>query len=86
MNKLKFLKEGNRFYHFIYTEDKKYMIEREEFEGPYKTWWHVFKREADGLYYTIMSPYFKLRADAMAWVCEHYYPGWKLQKKLTKFK
>lgn len=86
MNKLKFLKEGNRFYHFIYTEDKEYMIEREESKGPYKTWWHVFRREADGLYHTVMGPYFKLRADAIAWVCEHYYPDCKLQKKLVKMK
>ena len=62
------------------------MIEREESKGPYKTWWYVSRRETDGLYYTIMSPYFKLRADAMAWVCEQYYPGQKFQKKLVKFK
>lgn len=86
MNKLKFLKEGNRFYHFVYTEDKEYMIEREEFEGPYKAWWHVYKKETDGLYHTIMSPYFKLRADAIAWVCETYYPSYKPQKKLVKLK
>lgn len=84
MNKLKFLKEGNRFYHFIYTEDKEFLIQREDFDNSYKTWWYVSRKEADGLYRGI-SPYFKLRADAMAWVCEHYYPGWKFQKKLIKF-
>ena len=83
MNILKFYREGKCYWHCLYTEDKKFEIQREIW-GPYKKLWHVFRLEKDGIYHTIFSPYFQNRVDAILWLHEHYYPDWKLQKKLIK--
>ena len=90
MNKLKFYREGDRYYHFYYTVDDQFLIGREESIKGYIGMWRVYKRKepVDVIkeYETVTSLCFSRHIDAMAWICEYYYPGWKLQKKLVEFK
>ena len=90
MNKLKFYKEGTRYYHFYHTVDDQFLIGRDEFTKGIMGKWRIYKRKEPIAtvkeYETITDRYFSHYVDAMAWICEYYYPGWKLQKKLVKLK
>ena len=86
MNILKFYRDGKRFFRHYYSQDKQFLICRDEFDKKHK--WSICRLtyESNSMreYTPIQDSRFTHYVDAMKTIQEAYYPDWKLQKKLIK--
>lgn len=87
MNILKFYRDvSRRFFCHYYSQDKQFLICRDEFDKKHEWCISRLTYESNSMreYTPIQGLQFTHYIDAMKAIQEAYYPGWKLQKKLTK--
>lgn len=86
MNILKFYRDSKRFFRHYYSQDRQFLICRDEFDKKHE--WCIYRLayESDSMreYKPIQGLWFTHYTDAMKAIQEAYYPDWKLQKRLIK--